>query len=347
MASDDSMIDVEYSALSEAKVKIEPGYSEPSSPVQPQPPRSEKVLPQEAFESQFQVTVPPFQPYIYEMGSIRQQQQRDDLRQQEISKRQQQDYQMQLMLLEHQNKKRLMMARQESDTNRRFEQAPSREQHIMNSLPPIPSVDPGEQDSCHIGRDLKTQEPREPQLWIDWEVQAKSHLGLTPNATPSHTERVMLDYMVKQKYNQVWGCQEKQENVKKEAAPTVIKTYQEQLRAQALLKQQHAHQLRSQDLAKQAAYRSPNESAARQNFQFKLNLRNEQDQKRLASVVQTEQPPTQEIDLQEYQRHLMYLDQERKKPMVARQPSPANGSKQRGKKRAMVAPMGQPQQCSR
>lgn len=230
-----------------------------------------------------------------------------------------------------------MMARQHP-TNKTVEQAQRQGPQNMNPSRCIPSVDSEKQDACQI---RKAQEPQKPQLWIDWEVQAKSHLGLAPNAIPSHAEQAMLDSMVKQKYDQVWGGQEKQGSVQNEAAPAVIKTYQEQLRAQALMKAQQAQQLRSQALAKQADW-FPNNSAARQENQFKLNLRDEQDLGWFAGIAQTERSPTLEVD------PLMLLNQQRKKrSMMARQPPPANDSEQRGRKRAMIPPMGQPQQCTR
>jgi predicted transposase YbfD/YdcC len=224
----------------------------------------------------------------------------------------------------------------------------------------------------------KAQETQRPQFPLDWEAQAKSHLGFAPNATINPADQIKLDAIMKQKYEQVWGSQEKQGNGQNDAAPPVIKTYQEQLRAQALMKQkqQMAQQAQAQGLIRQqqaaqqaqmmaahtyqmsqvragnqsgmtnqekATARFPNNPVARQDYQVQLNLLEEQNRKQLAAAAQSEQSSTGEMQLQDYQMQIMLLEQQNKKRiMMARE---EQEYMQPNRKKVMVAPAGQSQKC--
>jgi len=202
---------------------------------------------------------------------------------------------------------------------------------------------------------IKYQGSQKPQFPLDWEAQAKSHLGFAPNATLNPADQVKLDAIIKQKYEQVWGIQEKQGDGQNNAVPPIIKTYQEQLRAQALIRQKqqmaqqaqmmtaHTYQMSGvradcqlgMTAQEQATTRSPNI----QDRHFQVNLLEERNRKRPAAS-KVEQSSAGERKLQDYQMQMMLLEQQNKKRlMMARQEQ----DEPRVRKRVMVAPLEEPQ----
>jgi hypothetical protein len=105
--------------------------------------------------------------------------------------------------------------------------------------------------------------PPQPPQFVDWEAQARAHIGVGPTDALSPESQKKVDDIIKQKYQQVWGTTDKEDNGQKALDPPVIQTYQEQLRAQKMTQQlkftpQQKHLLQQQIQRLQHAHLAKN-----------------------------------------------------------------------------------------
>ena len=164
------------------------------------------------------------------------------------------ELQVRLTALEQYNKKRLALARKEhsgsplpAEQRAKLLEAWESDYHRQLQNAPKPGEKAGHQDKrsdtgvVEWEREIleainppPAPAPQQQPHFVDWEAQARAHIGVGPKDALNPENQKKVDDIIKQKYQQVWGVSDKEGNGQKASDAPVIQTYQEQLRAKKM-----------------------------------------------------------------------------------------------------------------